>query len=78
MPPVVIDNPIVNSPFAEPSRHYRFDDANNITADVIEGRRTSSYFVPIAAPKKRASKPSSTMSSPTRKKKRRNTSTASG
>ncbi|OWK41025.1 Type III restriction-modification enzyme, helicase subunit [Fimbriiglobus ruber] len=53
MPPVVIENPILNSPFAEPTRHYRFDDNDQIT-DVIEpGRRVSSYFLPIAAPKKK-------------------------
>ena len=26
MPPVVIEIPILNSPFAEPTRHFRFDD----------------------------------------------------
>ncbi len=26
MPPVSIENPILNSPFAEPTRHFRFDD----------------------------------------------------
>lgn len=54
MPPVVIENPILNSPFAEPTRHFRFDDANTITADIAPGRRPSSYFLPIAAPKKKA------------------------
>ncbi|MDY3558581.1 DEAD/DEAH box helicase family protein [Gemmata sp. JC673] len=54
MPPVVIENPILNSPFEQPARHFRFDDANNITADVVEGRRSSSYFMPIAAPKKKS------------------------
>lgn len=53
MPPVVIENPILNSPFAEPTQHFRFDDANNITADIATGRRPSSYFLPIAAPKKK-------------------------
>lgn len=49
---VVIENPILNSPFKEPTRHFRFDD-EGITNDIVEGRRTSSYFVPIARPKKR-------------------------
>ena len=53
MPPVIIENPILNSPFDEPTKHFRFDDENNITADVAEGRRESSYFMPIAAPKKK-------------------------
>ena len=52
MAQVVIDNPILNSPFAEPSRFRLFDD-DGITNDVADGRRPSSYFVPIAAPKRR-------------------------
>ncbi len=52
MTQVVIENPILNSPFAEPERHFRFDD-DGITNEIISGRRSSSYFVPIAAPKKR-------------------------
>jgi hypothetical protein len=50
VPPVVIENPILNSPFDEPTHHFRFDAENNIAA----GRRPSSYFLPIAAPKKKA------------------------
>ncbi len=53
MPQVVIENPIINSPFREPTRHFRFDD-DGITDQVVDGRRTSSYFVPIARPKKKA------------------------
>ena len=52
MSQVVIENPIINSPFDEPTRHFRFTD-EGITNEVIEGRRTSSYFVPIAQPKKK-------------------------
>lgn len=50
---VVIENPILNGPFEEPKRHFKFSD-DGITNEVIEGRRTSSYFVPIAQPKKSA------------------------
>lgn len=50
--PVVIENPVINSPFAEPTRHFRFGE-EGITNDIIEARRTSSYFVPIAQPKKK-------------------------
>ncbi len=50
---VVIENPILNSPFAEPSRHFRFDD-DGITNDIVEGRRISSYFIPIAQPRKKS------------------------
>ncbi len=52
MPPGVIENPILNSPFREPARHFRFDD-EGITSEVVPGRRRSSYFVPIAQPKKK-------------------------
>jgi type III restriction enzyme len=56
MPNRVIANPIINSPFVEPKRHYQFDD-EGITDEIVEGRRTSSYFVPIPrAKKKRGSK----------------------
>jgi hypothetical protein len=52
MRPVVIENPIINSPFHEPTRHFRFSD-EGITNQIDAGRRTSSYFVPIAKPKKK-------------------------
>jgi type III restriction enzyme len=52
---VVIENPVINSPFREPDRHFRFTD-EGITNEVIDGRRTSSYFVPIARPRKKGQK----------------------
>jgi len=52
MKQVVIENPILNSPFREPTRHFRFTD-ESITNEVEDGRRISSYFVPIARPKKK-------------------------
>jgi len=52
MSQVVIENPIINSPFDEPSRHFRFTE-EGITDEIDEGRRISSYFVPIARPKKK-------------------------
>ena len=55
MPPVVIENPIINSPFGEPRRHFKFSD-EGITDEIAEARRVSSYFVPIARPKKRGGK----------------------
>lgn len=44
MPQVVIENPIINSPFREPTRHFRFDD-DGITDQVVDGRRRSYYVV---------------------------------
>src|SRR5262245_37036135 len=52
--PAVIENPILNSPFEEPTRHFRFDANDQITNTIDTGRRGSSYFLPIAAPKKKA------------------------
>jgi len=52
MPSVVIENPILNSPFEEPKCHWRFSD-DGITDEKIESRRISSYFIPIAKPKKK-------------------------
>ncbi len=52
MAPAVIANPILYSPFKEPTRHFHFDD-DGITDTVTDGRRRSAYFVPIAAPKKK-------------------------
>ena len=55
MSQVVIENPIINSPFDEPTRHFRFT-YEGITNEIVDSRRTSSYFVPIARPKKTGSK----------------------
>ena len=52
MKPVVIENPILNSPFEMPQRHFQFDE-DGITEKVAVSRRPSSYFVPIASPKKK-------------------------
>ena len=55
MSQVVIENPIISSPFDEPTCHFRFTD-EGITDEIVDGRRSSSYFVPIARPKKKGSK----------------------
>ena len=52
MKQVVIENPVINSPFEEPKRHFLFSE-EGITNDIVEARRLSSYFVPIAKPKKK-------------------------
>jgi len=35
-PQIVIENPILNSPYEAPTRHFRFDD-EGITDEVVEG-----------------------------------------
>lgn len=47
----VIENPILNGPFQEPKRHFKFSD-DGITNEIVERRRHSSYFVPIPQAKK--------------------------
>jgi len=48
----IIENPVINSPFGEPCRHFRFGD-EGITNEIVEGRRKSAYFIPIAQPRKK-------------------------
>ena len=45
MSQVVIENPIINSPFSEPTRHFRFSD-EGITDEIADGRRTSFVLRP--------------------------------
>ena len=52
MPDVVIENPILNAPYAAPTRHWRFGN-DGITDEVVEGRRKSAYFMPIPASRRR-------------------------
>ncbi len=52
MKQVVIENPVINSPFDEPQRHFRFTN-EGITNEIVPERRVSSYFIPIARPKKK-------------------------
>jgi len=50
----MISNPIINSPFVEPSRHFEFDSRGIITGETADGRRRSLYFTPIPGTKQRA------------------------
>ncbi len=52
VPPPVIANPILNAPFSEPERHFKFND-EGITDQIADGRRASGYFLPIASPRKK-------------------------
>jgi adenine-specific DNA-methyltransferase len=40
MKQVVIENPILNSPFEEPRRHFKFSE-DGITDEIVESRRVS-------------------------------------
>lgn len=48
----IIENPVINSPYAEPERHYHFDD-EGITSTILPARRDSEYFVPVPSARKR-------------------------
>jgi type III restriction enzyme len=49
--PGTIDNPVINSPFAEPTRHFRVVDGQ-VTGAIEDGRRPSEFFVPVPRPRK--------------------------
>jgi len=51
VPDAIIDNPILNAPFEEPARHWKFE-RDGITDEIVEGRRVSSYFMPIPKSKR--------------------------
>jgi type III restriction enzyme len=53
MADVVIENPVINAPYVEPKRHFVFG-RDGITGEIADSRRRSSYFVPIAAPRRQA------------------------
>ena len=53
MSKVTIDNPVINSPFEEPKRHFKFN-ARGITEEIANGRRRSEYFMPFPKPKKQS------------------------
>ncbi len=55
MKQIVIENPILNSPFEEPRRHFKFTE-DGITDEIVETRRISSYFIPIPRAKKKSPK----------------------
>lgn len=42
----MITNPIINSPYEEPKRYFRFDN-KGITEEIIEGRRPSGNYIPV-------------------------------
>jgi type III restriction enzyme len=53
MPQAAIENPVINSPFAEPTRHFFTTDNGEVTPQIAAGRRKSDYLIPIPQPKKR-------------------------
>ncbi|HEY5434871.1 MAG TPA: DEAD/DEAH box helicase family protein, partial [Candidatus Limnocylindrales bacterium] len=51
MPPTTIENPVINSPFVEPAKHFKVVDGL-VSGEIEPRRRASEFFVPVAKPKK--------------------------
>ena len=50
------DQPILNSPYEHPTRHWELDGDNRPTNRVTDSRRPSSYVSPIPKPRKTGGK----------------------
>jgi type III restriction enzyme len=47
------DQPILNSPYRRPTRHWELDDEGQPTQKIIETRRKAKFITPVPKPKKR-------------------------
>src|SRR4051812_42721567 len=47
------DHPILNSPYARPSRHWELDEHGQPTQRTLDTRRRADFITPIPKPKKR-------------------------
>jgi type III restriction enzyme len=47
------DQPILNSPYEYPRRHWELDEAGQPTQRIIDARRSAKFITPIPKPKKR-------------------------
>lgn len=47
------DNPVINSPFDEPRRHYQLNDEGQPTGVLMSGRRQSMQIVPVPSARRR-------------------------
>lgn len=50
------DQPIINSPYEMPARHWELDDSGQPTQKIIDTRRRAEFITPIPKPKKRGKK----------------------
>jgi type III restriction enzyme len=55
--PSFFDQPILNSPYEYPRRHWRLDPEGQPTGDIAEKRRPAQYVTPVPKPKKHKSHP---------------------
>ena len=49
------ENPILNSPYAYPSRHWELDRDGQPTRKIVESRRRAEFISPVSKPRKRGS-----------------------
>ena len=50
------EQPILNSPYEYPARHWELDENRQPTNRIVERRRTVSFITPIPAARKRRAK----------------------
>ncbi|MCK5508400.1 MAG: hypothetical protein KAI50_07745 [Desulfobacterales bacterium] len=50
------EQPILNSPYEYPARHWELDDQGQPTQRIIEKRRSAKFITPIPKPRKRKNK----------------------
>ena len=53
MPNQFFEQPILNSPYAYPGRHWELDADGQPTNNITESRRRSAFITPVPKPKKR-------------------------
>lgn len=46
------DTPILNSPYAQPARHWELDSSGQPTQAIKESRRQADFITPIPKPRK--------------------------
>ena len=51
------EQPILNSPYEQPRRHWELDPSGQPTQRIVEERRQAQYITPIPKPKKQRGKP---------------------
>ena len=51
--PDFFEQPILNSPYEDPARHWELDDEGQPTNRIIEGRRAAKFVTPVPAPRRR-------------------------
>ena len=51
--PDFFEQPILNSPYEDPARHWELDDEGQPTNRIIDGRRAAKFVTPVPAPRRR-------------------------